>query len=83
MIARAWLFLVAGSLFLRGSSSSGLSRRGRLLLRLRSHALWQLLAPRFAIPFLERLVRDLPLHEELCKLPSLCLALEWHECFTE
>jgi hypothetical protein len=33
----------------------------------------------FAIPFLERLGRDLSLHEKFGEFPSLRLALEWHE----
>jgi hypothetical protein len=43
----------------------------------------QLLAAGLAVPFLERLTRDLPLDKQLRKLASLCLALEWHRLFLE
>ena len=61
---------------------------GLRLLRLRParslglDALRKLLSSRLAIPFLVRLVGDLPFHEELGKFPPLRLALEWHYTLT-
>jgi hypothetical protein len=42
------------------------------------HALGEPCASGFAVPFLERLVRDLAIDEELRELPPLRLAFEWH-----
>src|SRR4029450_12710166 len=60
------------------------ARRAGLLHRLLSscglspHAFRKLPAAGFAVPFLERFVRDLPLDEKLGELASLRLTLERH-----
>jgi hypothetical protein len=45
-------------------------------------ALRQLLAAGLAIPFLERFVGNLSVHQQLRELPPLRLALEWHDGLT-
>jgi hypothetical protein len=52
--------------------------RDGTLARFFAYALRQLRASRLAIPLLERLGRDLTLHQHLCKLAALRLTLERH-----
>src|SRR5437867_6840729 len=52
--------------------------RRRLALSLPTHTLRKPFASRLPIPLFVRLRRNLPLDEELRKLTSLSLALEWH-----
>src|SRR5437660_7731529 len=52
--------------------------RGRLL---RLDVLRELALSRLAVPLLERLRRDLPLHQQLRELSALRLALERHITF--
>ena len=63
--------------FLRGSTSARWACFSRRRCP-RANVLGQLFAPGLAVPFFEGLIRDLPLHEQLCELSSLSLALEWH-----
>jgi hypothetical protein len=42
------------------------------------NALWEFLCSRFAVPLLERLIRDLSIDEKLRELPSLGLAFKGH-----
>src|SRR4051812_47034411 len=64
--------LLPGGRLLRRPALPG--RRGALAGRM----LRQLLAAGFAVPFFERLRRDLALDEELRELAPLRLTLEWH-----